>query len=54
MEQESDGMKHEGLIHDAQEAVEARDYARAQALASIAIAERLDRLCEILSKGRHF
>lgn len=43
-------MRHEGLIHDAQEAMNARDYERAQALASIAIAERLDRLCEILSK----
>lgn len=43
-------MRHDMLISDAQAAVDCRDYERAQALALIAVAERLDRLCEILNK----
>lgn len=48
----NDGTRYDEFIRMIQESVEARDYERAQALASIAIAERLDRLCEILSKNR--
>lgn len=42
-------MNHTELIEDTKEAIDRGDYDRAQALALMAIAERLDRLCEILS-----
>ena len=45
-------MNYEDMIEKAQEAVAVRDMEEAQALAMLAVADRLDRLCKIMSAKR--
>lgn len=44
-------MNYEDMIEKAQRAVAARDMEDAQALAMLAVADRFDRLCKIMSRG---
>lgn len=44
-------MNYEDMVKKAQEAVAVRDVEEAQALAMLAVADRLDRLCKIMSRG---
>lgn len=44
-------MNYEDMVKKAQRAVSVRDMEEAQALAMLAVADRLDRLCKIMSRG---
>lgn len=43
-------MNYEDMIEKVQEAMVVRDMEEAQALATLAVADRLDRLCKIMSR----